>query len=41
MVDGAEAGNRIQMIVDRMEMTSVRQLNSIVEYMEYTYIWQH
>lgn len=41
MVDETEVGNRIQMVVDRMEMTSVRQLNYILEYMEYTHIWQH
>lgn len=28
MVDRAEVGNRIQMVVDRMEMTLVRQLYS-------------
>ena len=32
MVDGAKTGNRIQMVVDRMEMTLVRQLNYIPEY---------
>lgn len=40
-MEGAEVGNRVQMVVDMtetalLEMTSVGQLNFITEYIEYT-----
>ena len=38
MVDGAEVGNRIQMVAERMETTSVRELNYIPEYKKDIYI---